>query len=358
MPHINGVNSVRIISILADTDFSLTCRAIRHLLYYGCLFLLDIFSFSAIYAPTAQFSTTIASDEAMQLECARYVNTRFAPHAPIGPPSPLPPAPAAASGASGSGAGALPSPLTDPAPSISRDESRFDAEEIWPAMGEPEDAASQNGSSSAGQESEIAGHDLSAAGRGPEVVDGVGIVELYASLKQGQSVKQWYSQHSRRLANIDVRRFITFGVIKGFLYRVHKYACATGQPAPAPRNASVSLAHASTGPSSRVTTGTNTPYAASSVGDDAPISAAARRDASHERAGSFASGSRSGLGAGSSPSGFFEDDEDDDIDDRTLSKYLDGTHCLDQICTELEISERDLTARLKRYPGEVLIVHR
>ncbi|RMJ22654.1 nitrogen permease regulator, partial [Aspergillus sp. HF37] len=72
VPYINGVNSVRIISILADADFSLTCRAIRHLLYYGCLFLLDIFTFSAIYAPTAQFTSTIACDEAMQQECARY----------------------------------------------------------------------------------------------------------------------------------------------------------------------------------------------------------------------------------------------------------------------------------------------
>ncbi|KAJ5183385.1 Nitrogen permease regulator [Penicillium capsulatum] len=355
-PHINGVNSVRIISILADTDFSLTCRAIRHLLYYGCLFLLDIFSFSAIYAPTAQFSSTIASDEAMQLECARYVNSRFAPHAPIGPPSPLPPAPAMASGASGSGA--LPSPLSDPAPSISRDESRFDAEEIWPAMGEPEDGMPQSGSGSGGRTADTPDPHPSPAGQDPQIVDGVGIVELYASLKQGQSVKQWYSQHSRELANIDIRRFITFGVIKGFLYRVHKYACATGQPALAPRTASVSLAHASTGPSSRVTTGNNTPYAASSAGDDAPISAASRRDASHERAGSFHSGSRSGFGPGSMPSGFFEDDEDDGIDDRTLARYLDGTHCLDQICTELEISERELTARLKRYPGEVLILHR
>lgn len=83
-----------------------------------------------------------------------------------------------------------------------------------------------------------------------------------------------------------------------------------------------------------------------------------RRDNSHERAGSFHSGSRSGFGAGSVPSGLFDEDDEDRIDDRTLSKYLDGTHPLDQICTELEISERELTARLKRYPGEVLIVHR
>jgi hypothetical protein len=231
---------------------------------------------------------------------------------------------------------------------MSHVDSRFDAEEIWPLLGESEDRYSpehiEAPSSSEG--------DTPAIGQGPGIVDGVGIVELYASLKQGQSVKQWYSQHSRELANIDIRRFITFGVIKGFLYRVHKYACATGQPAPAPRSSTIPT-FTSTGPSSRATTGNNTPYAASSVGDDSAVMS--RGDLSRERAGSLQHGSRSVV-VGSS--GLFDDDNDDPIDDRTLSKYIDGTHCFDQICTELEISERELTARLKRYPGEVLILHR
>jgi hypothetical protein len=280
------------------------------------------------------------------------VNTRFAPHPAIGPRTPLPPVAVPAAGTSGSSSvtvGPLVGSLTDPAASVSRDESRFDAEEIWPLLGDEDTNGLQSTPESTDQ-------DISHAGQFPKVVDGVGIVELYASLKQGQSVKQWYSQHSRELANIDIRRFITFGIIKGFLYRVHKYACATGQPAPVPRSSSVIPARDSTGPSSRATTGTNTPYTASSVGEEAPISSAARREGSRERAPSFQSGSRGGVG-GSVPSGLFEDDEEE-IDDRTLSKYLDGAHCFDQICTELEISERELTARLKRYPGEVLIVHR
>lgn len=289
----------------------------------------------------------------MQLECARYVNTRFAPQPHIGPHSPLPPVSAAGANGSGGGGGPLSSSLTDPATSVSRDDFRFDAEEIWPLLGEPEDGVPNGNTKSP----EIPDQDTSLTGQGPRIVDGVGIVELYASLKQGQSVKQWYSQHSRELANIDIRRFITFGVIKGFLYRVHKYACATGQPAPISRNSLVS-AHTSAGPSSRVATGNNTPYEASSVGEEAPLSAASRRDASRERAGSFHSGSRGAFGNDSAPSGDFEEDEIDEIDDRTLSKYLDGTHCFDQICTELEISERELTMRLKRYPGEVLILHR
>lgn len=376
------MNSVRIISTLADTDFSLTCRAIRHLLYYGCVFLLDIFSFSAIYAPTAQFHSTIASDESIQLECARYVNTRFAPQNPMAPASALPPVTAALAASSGSAntanttvggtAGSLSSPLTDPAPSFSREESRFDAEEIWPVLGDEEGPGIPNPSTADPTDPSLP--------RGPAVVDGVGIVELYAALKQGQSVKQWYAQHSRQLANIDIRRFITFGVIKGFLYRVHKYACATGQPAPSHglRNSSLAPggngngngngitsaagtgvantpAHLS-GPSSRTTTGNNTPYAASSVGEDAPISSAGTvkgQEGGHERVGSFHSGSRGNVNVP-----LFEDEEDDGVDDRLFSRYLDGTFCFDQICTELEMSERELTARLKRFPGEVLILHR
>ncbi|KAE8149651.1 nitrogen permease regulator 2-domain-containing protein [Aspergillus avenaceus] len=334
VPHINGVNSVRIISILADTDFSLTCRAIRHLLYYNCLFLLDIFSFSAIYAPTAQFSSTIASDESMQRECARYVNTLFA-------------SPAAASN------------LTNPNRS-------YDPDDVWPPLGEPTGAinveiASTNGSVSPRSSSPAPtitapGSTIAATEDQPEreIVDGVGIVELYASLKQGQSLKQWYLQHSRQLAYIDIRRLITFGIIKGFLYRVHKYAYATGLPAPPLKSTYHHHHHhhhhhgITSGPSSRGPgTGTNSPYA-SSIGDEpAPI-------ASHQHDGPSAS-----VHSGSRPGTVIEDEDDEDyIDDKTLSKYLDGMHCFDHICTELEISEKEFTTRLKRYPGEVLIIHR
>ncbi|KAE8379117.1 nitrogen permease regulator 2-domain-containing protein [Aspergillus bertholletiae] len=332
VPHINGVNSIRIISILADTDFSLTCRAIRHLLYYNCLFLLDIFSFSAIYAPTAQFSSTIASDENMQRECARYVNTLFT-------------SPTAASN------------FMNPARS-------YDPDAVWPPLGEIAtgttasiDIASSNGSVS--PRSPSPAPTITAPGSTAatiedqperEAVDGVGLVELYASLKQGQSVKQWYLHHSRQLSHIDIRRFITFGIIKGFLYRVHKYAYATGFPAPPSKYHHHHHYHGqvTSGPSSRGPgTGTNSPYA-SSVGDEAAPIAAHQHD-----------GPSTSVHSGSRPGTVIDDEDDEDyIDDKTLSKYLDGMHCFDQICTELEISEKEFTARLKRYPGEVLIIHR
>jgi hypothetical protein len=340
VPYINGVNSVRIISILADADFSLTCRAIRHLLYYGCVFLLDIFSFSAIYAPTAQFHSTIAKDEEMQRECARYVNTRYASMS-IGLASPASSTTAPTRATTGSDAG-------------SRGGNCGEFDDIWPALG-TEMAVSES------------------SGKHKTIVDGVGIVELYASLKQGQSVKQWYLRHTRELANIDLRRFITFGVIKGFLYRVHKYPFATGHAARAttqlrsgsyPTSPSVAREHGGS--------------VANNVRESGPSITKRRQLPSHSDVidrGAATSATRAVAvtATPTTPVGNYGTDEGDDggddesdeteeedesIDDKTLAKYLDGTHCFDQICTELGISEKELTARLKRYPEEVLIIHR
>lgn len=327
------------ISVLTGADFSLTCRAIRHLAYYGCIFLLDIFSFSAIYAPTAEFSSTIASDEEMQRECARYVNTRFTSMSPALAPS------------ARAGAGPPRSPPERRNDLPAHHETWVAHDDIWPAVG---DSAPTKG-------------------RADNIVDGVKIIELYASLKHGQSIKQWYIYHLRELANIDVRRFITFGVIKGFLYRVHKYPFATGLPAQTPSNAQAisslsgspsfardrlgSTASAMEGPNSpiprsrkRTTTGSanglEKPSTYYYYGDDR-----SRPGTSHDE-NEQSGAEKDSNGDGSS------DDVEDEIDDWTLAKYLDGMHCFDQICTDLEISEKELAARLKRYPGEVVVVHR
>ncbi|CBF89482.1 hypothetical protein AN0439.2 [Aspergillus nidulans FGSC A4] len=360
VPHINGVNSIRIISLLADTDFSLTCRAIRHLLYYGCIFLLDIFSFSAIYAPTALFSSTIAADENMQRECARYVNTLFAsPMTAPTTPAAIPP---------GHDKDAVWPPVGESMPSRGTDSIATSTSENISPTATPSPANTSALISSTRSPTDPLAMSTNSIGN-REVVDGVGIVELYASLKQGQSVKQWYLQHSRQLAHIDIRRFITFGIIKGFLYRVHKYAIATGNPAPQFKSgATTPRSHYQhSGPSSRGPgTGANSPYA-SSAGDDPPPIAQHQQhhhNQHHHRNHNYRSEDgkdkdRASVYSGSRSAPLYDDDDDEDfIDNKDLAKYLDGMHCFDQICTELEISERELTARLKRYQGEVLIVHR
>ncbi len=221
LPWIDGVNSVKQISLLADADFKLVKKAIRHLLYYGCVLLLDIFSFSAIYAPTESISEFVESEET-QGECARYVA------------------------------------LAD---------------------------------------SVITGEDTT-------LINGTRLAELYLSLRQGQSVKIWCMEHADVVSMIDVRRFITFGVIKGFLYRVHKYAFANS-----------------------------------------------KRRAKGLTRENFTHAKRK------ETNGTVQRVEKNDSEEGKLEKYLDGTHCFDEICTDLMISEKELLDRLKAW-GDVQILCR
>lgn len=240
MPWIDGINSVKQIALLADADFKLVKKAIRHLLYYGCVLLLDIFSFSAIYAPTAEISEFVDNAETQE-ECARYV--------------------------------ALP-------------ESSQNLNSSFPPASHGE-SGEEDGS-----------------------VDGTHLAELYLSVMQGQSVKSWCIDHADVVAKIDVRRFITFGVIKGFLYRVHKYAFATSN---------------SKSSSKRLTK--------------------ANLDRSRSQVGGLQSNGKA-TDAGEALA-----------EDAELVKYLDGTHSFDEICTDLMISERELGTRLKAM-GDVKIICR
>jgi nitrogen permease regulator 2-like protein len=195
VPFIDGINSVKRISELADADYNLTRKCIEHLLYYGTLICVDIFQFNAMYACTPEISTLVA-DPRMQEECAAYI-----------------------------------------------------------AAGGP---------------------------TGPKTQAHL-IIELYCSLEQGLSVKQWATKKGGLLQGVDIRRFISFGIIKGFLYRIHKYAI---------------------------------------------------------RAPSL------------------DADGKDDKAELPLTKYLDGTRRFDEICTDLQISEKELIARIKTYGPDVIVFHK
>ena len=224
LPYIDGINSVKQIALVADADYRLVKKAIKHLLYYNCLVMLDIFTFGAIYAPTAELATFVEDTE-MQEECRRYI--------------------------------ALP-----------------DEENSNPSNPSNREIAEPN----------------------PKIT-GTDLVELYCSLRQGLTVKSFYLDHADTLANIDIRRFITFGVIKGFLYRVHKYAVLLGKK------------HSS------------------------------------------------GIGGKGKSAKGREAKGEDGAGDSNLRRWLDGTHCFDEICTELMISERELVGRLKGV-GDVQVIHR
>ena len=138
-----------------------------------------------------------------------------------------------------------------------------------------------------------------------ELLGGAELVELYCSLRQGQTMRTWCLEHAEVVGLVDVRRFVTFGVIKGFLYRVHKYAIDMG-----PAEAS-----------------NNTRTASDTAEDDEPEV-------------QQSSGRRKG-----------------NTGKKVLRDFLGGAHCFDEICTELQISERELMARLQDW-GDVQIIQR
>jgi hypothetical protein len=57
------------------------------------------------------------------------------------------------------------------------------------------------------------------------------LCRLFTSLCTSRTLKEWLKMHNDQgfpvLNYVDVRRFIQFGVIKGLIYRVHKYAVSS-----------------------------------------------------------------------------------------------------------------------------------
>ncbi|QRW06546.1 nitrogen permease regulator 2 [Ceratobasidium sp. AG-Ba] len=70
--HVDGVNHVKRIAELADVDLELGRESVRHLLFYQCIIMTDIFQYSNIYTlkPSIQW---LANDPGVKEECPGYV---------------------------------------------------------------------------------------------------------------------------------------------------------------------------------------------------------------------------------------------------------------------------------------------
>jgi len=56
------------------------------------------------------------------------------------------------------------------------------------------------------------------------------VFSLYCSLSNGVTVSAFYQTHKVDHLQIDIRRFITFGLVKSFVRRIHKYPIKVPQP--------------------------------------------------------------------------------------------------------------------------------
>ncbi|CCH42515.1 Nitrogen permease regulator 2 [Wickerhamomyces ciferrii] len=183
LPFINGVNSIKKISSLANADYWIVKQCIQHLIYYKCIIIIDIFQFSNIYAPTSDIDLFL-KDSNMANECQAYVVS--------------------------------PSIFKDrPYQTDSTNSNNFNLKNV---DSNKKNDANRNKSSST--------LNLNAKRGKNELIllpSKAKLFYLYRSLHQGQSVKNWYKDHITELEYIDVRRFLSFGVLRGLIYRVHSY---------------------------------------------------------------------------------------------------------------------------------------
>nr|POE79822.1 nitrogen permease regulator 2 like [Quercus suber] len=163
------------------------------------------------------------------------------------------------------------------------------------------------------------------------------LVSLYGSLTPGQNIQDYVLTHQTQLSNIDIRRFITFGIIKGFLRRIHKYALAGDYAFSSAQKHSGSSNNSS--PTKSKTSGRAVDDRVKRELDRAWKKAALSSgwatppQEPHLKA-SLAKSARSLQEVRS------EDDE-------KLREYLDGQCCMDQICVEMKCGERKIVESLK-----------
>jgi hypothetical protein len=148
------------------------------------------------------------------------------------------------------------------------------------------------------------------------------ILELYSILKPGLCVADFCLAHQNQLANIDVRRLITFGVIKGFLKRMHKYALALDPPDMQVTSESTAIDLDRAWRKAALSSGWATP-------PTDLVSLQEQLETEEERARQ---------------------------EGAKLVRYLDGRHCLDQICVEMGMHEKEVMGKVKSGKfGEVVV---
>ncbi|KAK8064384.1 hypothetical protein PG994_007022 [Apiospora phragmitis] len=220
IPHVDGVNDVRRIAWLADVSLPLTQTALQHLLYYDTVLLLDMFFFASCYAPRPGIHDFITNRDGLVDECAGYVCIGGA----------LP------GGGAGAGAGATTSsssanPATAGPPPSSHSglgsatpQQQFSS---TPQTGTPTTTTNTNTPTNASAAPSTSASTTTTTTTTAGRVTNYQLVKLMTTFCAGRSVMEWIKLHQDAglpvLALVDVRRLVQFGVIKGLLYRVHKY---------------------------------------------------------------------------------------------------------------------------------------
>jgi nitrogen permease regulator 2-like protein len=258
---IDGVSDVRRIAWAADVELDLAQLALRHLLYYDAIILLDIFFFGACYAPRPGIHEFVANVGGVVDECANYVCIH--------------------------GASVLAAPLAS--------DVQQQQQQDEPLARNRSQSQLHSTAATSRRSDHHSAHPDGATSRRP--VSNYQLIKLMTTFCTGKSVMEWLRGHLDSgfdvLRYIDVRRFVQFGILKGYLYRVHKYVVSKQYLA-------------------ALATGQSRPFA-------------------NAEAANTAKGGEGGKGD-------------------PLQRYTDGRCCFDQIITEQNLTDGEIMDRLKQLP--------
>lgn len=202
VPFIDGTTTVRKIARLADVDIYLARECIQHLVYFGCCIITDLFRFSNSYKLIGGKVLDLLGDSndfesiKLQEELKDYISIP-----PVTPP------PAVSS--------TVPDSIRNP--DLGRDLDD-DQQQDQPNRFNPHLRIDHDDDV---DELFLFNNDLHAHYSSAHSISD--LLNLYNEFKSGITVHDWMEQNEVHKLNIDVRRFISFGTIKGFLKRLHCY---------------------------------------------------------------------------------------------------------------------------------------
>ena len=325
IPHVDGVNDVRRVAWLADVSLPLCQVALQHLLYYDTILLLDMFFFGSCYAPRPAIHDFIANRDGLIDECAGYVCVQPPPAATADAATMAAAATAAMEGLDLSGG-------KTPEDSHSHDDGDHSTPTSAPAT-----------TSS-----------VPASGAARVAVSHYQLIRLMTTFCVGRNMMEWIKLHMDTgfdvLQLVDVRRLVQFGVIKGLLYRVHKYVVSKRY-----------LSQLATGQVPAAMAGPAAAIAASTGSRRSNTIAEAKKAGRGSGGGGFA-GRAKGKGKGvATPTSVAASESEDADAGNPLRKYTDGTHCFDQIIIEQNMTDAQIMDNLKGFQapaGDLTVFYR
>lgn len=216
LPFINGINSVKQIADLASADYTLTKKGIQHLVHYGCVVTISLFQFSNMYAPTSAVAE-ICNLEVFQEFCDYVYKSKsrlLIPKSGITAHNST----AQTSGAQISGAQISGTQISETQDTAGISNTYVGSH------------GSRNQHLSVGTS-----HSDSMLNEPSAMLNVKQVFKLYTGFFAGLSLGSWYHAHRDLLQDIDLNKFLAFGVLKRLIYLVHSYPVWIPRHHPPPR---------------------------------------------------------------------------------------------------------------------------